>query len=178
MKISLLPLFIMVIILSSCGNKNRQTDPATTINLDNLEEEAPALVDKLVEIEGTVIHVCRESGKRFFLGESQFKVLASSNIGRFNVGLEGSDVKVTGYLREERITEQYLNSWEEELQSDALIPVKEAVHTYEGELTGEPESATSTQLKQIQTYRERIAESGKNYLSFYSMEIVSLSEIK
>ncbi len=84
----------MVIILSSCGKKNRQTDPATTINLDNLEEEAPALVDKLVEIEGTVIHVCRESGKRFFLGESQFKVLASSNIGRFNVGLEGSDIKV------------------------------------------------------------------------------------
>jgi uncharacterized lipoprotein YehR (DUF1307 family) len=177
MKLSAWPILLLMVILTSCGQQSRQLGPAAKINLNNLEEEAPDQVDQLVELEGTVIHVCRESGKRFFLGERNFKVLASTRIGRFDVALEGSDVKVTGYLKEDRITEQYLNSWEQELQSTGLIPLKEAVHTLEGELTGEPESATATQLKQIQAYRERIAQSEKGYLSFYSLEIVSLTEI-
>ena len=165
-------------IFAACNNSQADKEKAVRLEIANLDSLAPALVGKLVSVDGTVMHVCRESGKRFFLGEENFKVLASDKIARFDVSLEGSDVIATGILKEDRITPQYLDSWEQELQTTAQVPLKEAIHTGEGGHDDAAESATETQLKQIKDYRDRIAADAKGYLSFFSLEITDLKEVK
>ncbi|MCX5841131.1 MAG: hypothetical protein NTY16_06720, partial [Deltaproteobacteria bacterium] len=138
----------------------------------------PNLMGKLISLEGMVAHVCRESGKRLFLGEESFKVLASNKVPTFNVELEGSDVTVTGYLKEDRIDETYLANWEKELEDGAKAALKEEIHTYDAEAKGLDESAITTQFDQIKGYREQIVAGGKGYISFYSLEIESINENK
>jgi hypothetical protein len=178
MKKYLLSILLVPFLLAACNNNKADKEKAVRLDISNLDSIAPALVGKLVSVEGTVMHVCRESGKRFFLGEENFKVLASDKIARFDVTLEGSDVIATGILKEDRITAQYLDSWEQELQTTAQVPLKEAIHTGEGGHDDAAESATETQLKQINDYRDRIAADPKGYLSFFSLEISDLREVK
>lgn len=178
MKKHLLTFLLIPVLLAACNNRQTSFNNAVKLDIAHLDSLAPGLVGKLVRVDGTVVHVCRESGKRFFLGEENFKVLASDKIARFDVSLEGSDVVATGILKEDRITEEYLNSWEQELQTTAQVPLKEAVHTGEGGNNDAAESATETQLKQIKNYRDQIAMNGKGYLSFFSLEINDLREVK
>jgi len=176
MKKILFPIGLLFLLSPACQNTRTGLSPEVTIPVSQVFNEASRYVDRLVAVEGMVIHVCRESGKRLFLGEEQFKVLASDKIGKFKVTLEGSDIRAAGYIREEKIDENYLDDWEKELSAGAKVQVKEAVHTHEAEARGEDENAISTQLKQIQGYRDQIAASEKGYLSFYSLEVVDIQE--
>jgi len=169
---------ILVSLLTSCTSKKPAVEPKAVIKVENIAEEAPSFVDQLVRVDGMVDHVCRESGKRIFLGEQRFKLLASNSVAKFDVALEGSDIEATGYVREDRIDENYLDEWEKELKGSATIQLKEEVHTGEAEARGEDESAVETQLRQIRDYREQIAAGGKGYISFYSLEVTKLKEVK
>jgi hypothetical protein len=133
---------------------------------------------KMICLEGMVVHVCRESGKRLFLGEESFKILATNKLPTFKIEWEGSDILAYGFLKEDRIDESYLADWEKELQEGAQVKMKEETHTYEAESKGLDESAISTQMDQINGYREQIAASGKGYISFYSLEAESIHEKK
>jgi hypothetical protein len=178
MKKYFFSILLIPFLLAACNTGQADKEKAVRLDIANLDSLAPALVGKLVSVDGTVMHVCRESGKRFFLGEENFKVLASDKIARFDVSLEGSDVVASGILKEDRITKQYLDSWEQELQTTASVPLKEAIHTGEGGHDDAAESATETQLKQIKNYRDQIAADPKGYLSFYSLEISDLKEVR
>ena len=169
---------LLFMVLGACQNQKTAEQPKAVIPVTEISDKAGAYVDQLIEVDGMAVHVCRESGKRLFLGEEQFKVMASDQIGKFDVALEGSDIAAVGYVRESRIDENYLDEWEKELQGAAQVQMKEEVHTYEAESKGEDESAADTQMKQIKNYRDQIAASEKGYLSFYSLEAISVTEKK
>lgn len=185
-------IFVLLGVLAfvSCNNENKalKNQEAVFISSANFEQEAVNLVDQKIAMEGTVNHVCKNGGKRFFLGEERIKVLASDKIGSFDVGLEGSDVLVEGVLREERVDEAFLVQWEAELEETVKAAEKELAHKgepghenaeaeaeVEADGTEDPNAATK---KQIQTYREQLAESGKEYLSFFTIEVLDLKEKK
>jgi hypothetical protein len=169
---------LLTIAFGACQNKKNVEQPKAVIPVAEIAAKAGTYVDQLIEVDGMAVHVCRESGKRLFLGEEQFKVMASDKIGKFDVTLEGSDIAAIGYVRESRIDENYLAEWEKELQGAAQVQMKEEVHTYEAESKGEDESAVDTQMKQIKNYRDQIAASEKGYLSFYSLDAISVTEKK
>jgi hypothetical protein len=175
-KVYLATLIVLVGLISCKNQKSAQT-PEAVIPVADVLERAPEFTNQLVQVEGMVVHVCRESGKRLFMGEERFKVLASDKIGKFDVTLEGSDIAAIGYIREDKIDETYLDTWEDELSSGAEVQLKEEIHTGEAEARGEDESAITTQLNQIKGYREEIAASEKGYISFYSLEVVSIKEL-
>jgi hypothetical protein len=168
---------ILLVILGSCKTKNQSEEPKAIIKVENVVGEAPSYVDQLVRVDGMVVHVCRESGKRIFLGEGRFKLLASNKVAKFDVALEGSDIEAIGYIREDRIDGNYLDEWEKELKGSATVQLKEEVHTGQAEAQGQDESAVDTQLRQIKEYRDQIASEGKGYISFYSLEVVNLKEV-
>jgi len=170
--------------LASCNNENKdlKNQVAVEVSTANFEEEAANLVDHKIALEGTVTHVCKHGGKRFFLGEERVKVLASDKIGSFETSLEGSDVFVEGILREERVDEAFLVEWEAELE-EAVKPAEKEVdhkgepgHDHAEEAEAEDQNAAAR--KQIQTYREQIAQSDKDYLSFYTVEVLDVKEKK
>jgi hypothetical protein len=178
MKKFLLPFLLFSMLLSACTNlKSTKTD-AIPVNIGDIKTNAPDLMGKLISLDGMVAHVCRESGKRLFLGQESFKVLASNMVPTFKVEWEGSDITATGYLKEDRIDETYLANWEKELQDGLKTTLKEEIHTYDAEAKGLDESAVVTQFDQIKGYRDQIAAGGKGYISFYSLIVESINEKK
>ncbi len=178
MKKYLIPILLFCVLVSSCNSSKTAKTEAIPVNLSEIKAKAPELMGKLIRVEGMVAHVCRESGKRLFLGEESFKALATNQVPTFKVEWEGSDVTITGFLKEDKIDETYLSNWEKELEEGAKIQMKEATHTYEAESKGLDESAITTQVDQINGYREQIAAGGKGYISFYSLEVESIKEKK
>jgi hypothetical protein len=98
----------------------------------------------------------------------------------FNTELEGENVNVLGVVDELRIDEDYLREWEEELKHEDHSEAGEQVHMGEGE--GESgddhhEADHSGEYDQINKYREMIKESGKDYISFFSVVCVEYEVI-
>jgi hypothetical protein len=178
MKKVFVSILFFSLILSACTSPKTGKPEAIPVNLSEIKAKAPEVMGKLIRLDGMVAHVCRESGKRLFLGEESFKVLASNKIPTFKVELEGSDVSITGFLKEDRIDETYLANWEKELEDGMKAQLKEEIHTYDAEAKGLDESAIVTQFDQIKGYRDQITAGGKGYISFYSLEVESINEKK
>jgi hypothetical protein len=135
--------------------------------VEEFETKAGDLVDQMVEIEGTVIHVCRYGGKRLFLiGEKskpQIKVTTSNKISAFDAKLEGSDIIAEGILREFRVDEAYLDQLEKNARESAEKALNEDRQGHDLHRHQDP-------LKSINNMREQLKKSGKDYLSFFSVE--------
>lgn len=103
---------LVALLLFSCGNQKKQeqstsNEPAAeavAITIDQLYENATDMVDKKVVITGTVMHVCQQGGERCFLMGStediNIRVEAGETIGTFSQELMGSNVEITGILKE------------------------------------------------------------------------------
>lgn len=175
---------VAVFALVSCNNPNKaiENQEAVMVSNANFEEEAVNLVDQKIALEGTVMKVCKHSGKRLFIGEERIKVLASDKIGSFEISLEGSDVYVEGILREERIDEDFLVQWEAELSEAAMAQEKEVTHkgdpSHDEAHEAETEDPNASAKAQIKGYREQLAETNKEYLSYFTVEVLEVEEKK
>ncbi len=181
MKKMFFVLFIAVVALS-CNNGNNKgsndgdADSIALISIENFEQEVEGKVGDEVQIEGTVVHVCKHGGKRMFIiGEDpdkRVKITAGDKVATFDVELEGTDVLVKGILNEERIDEKYLSEWEEEIKAGSSGE-PEALHTGE---PGHEDHEKEDDLKKIEKMRLEIQNSEKGYLSFYSIEALKVSK--
>lgn len=141
------------------------------------DSAAPDWVDHPVRIEGTVYHTCKHGGKRMFLVDRNDSVMvevtAGPGIVMFGESLIGSRVIVLGTLKEERIDEKYLNEWEAEVMAPEE---NHEAGLHEG-TKGHEDQPGEAKLEQINSLRRQLKESGKDHLSFYSVEACSFEEI-
>lgn len=179
----------LVFVLVSCQNNNQEATSTTSseeviveqvvdLDLKDFKKNAENLIGKQIKMSGTVDHVCKHGGQKFFIvneeSEARVKVTTGENMAAFNTELEGETVWVVGVVEELRIDEEYLREWEEEVLA-GLGPDEgdksEKVHMGEGE--GEHhEHEENADLQQIKKYRAKIADSGKDYISFFSVVCV------
>ena len=107
----------VLMLVAGCSQQGGKIE-AESVTLAELTANTGEYVGKVVEVSGTVNHVCRVSGKKLFItGDSpgqRFKVDAGAGIGTFDIALEGSDVRVVGLIEEQRVDAAYLNEWETE----------------------------------------------------------------
>jgi hypothetical protein len=180
----LFPLTIVVIFaLSACnrGTENQTgatKNDTTLISVLTFEQQADSCVDKPVFIEGTVLHTCKHGGKRMFLIDGtdsiRVEVTAGPNIVKFDDALIGSRVRVIGTLREERIDTKYLNEWEIEV----LKPEENHNVGVHSGAKGHEDQGKQDKLDQIKALREEVKNSPKGYLSNFSIEAASFTELK
>lgn len=179
-------LFAASIFLFACGNqtgekaKNEEsaTSEVKVMQAHDLLKQAADYVDKEVQVEGTVVHVCQHGGKRMFIKsemdttDTRLKITTGEDISAFKAEDEGSKVVVTGILKEERIDEEYLSKWEEEVMAEAGEDhrIHDGKH---GEGETHDDHSADEDLAKIENYRNQIAESDKDYLAFYSIEAKS-----
>ncbi len=121
-KLFVLTLFALV--LFSCGNQKKskketavQSAPVVKVlSVDDLLMQAADLADKEIVVKGTVMHVCTHSGKRCFImgsnEEMTIRIEAGDKIGSFSQELMGSDIEITGVLREVKTDAQAHNPGE------------------------------------------------------------------
>jgi hypothetical protein len=106
----ILLLVIISGLLASCGNSGKKATLSKTDGSKTVEKvEFSALaanpenyIGKNVVIEGKVVHVCRETGKKMFIvGENpdvRLFIAAGENIPKFPIELLGSEVIVEGLI--------------------------------------------------------------------------------
>ncbi len=174
MKKLLYTLAVALVMVSCIGNGSQSnssdsnTSEAATksaevksYKIEDLLKEAESLVDKEVIVIGSITHTCKHSGRRcFMVGDDQktsFRIEAKGDIGGFNRELIGSEIAVKGMLRENRLTNEYLDAWEEKVNERA------------GKEDGSAESC-SAETNNIQSMREWMKKNNKEYYSLYFMD--------
>ena len=176
----ILSIGILALTISACNLVSKRLDPgdAVIVAVATFENQAAAIVEKAVIIEGTVLHTCKHGGKRMFLVDGndsvRVEVTAGKEIPKFDEKLVGSRLRVLGILKEEKIDEKYLNEWENEVKK----PVENhdaGVHTG---AKGHEDQGVQDKLDQINSLREDLKNSGKDHLSFYTIEASKFEEIK
>jgi hypothetical protein len=105
-----LSLAMVSAILLSCGNsgnkavssKTAVSDVADKIEFASLIANPDSYVGKNISVEGKVVHVCTETGKKMYIvGENpdiRLYVAAGENIPKFPMELLGSNVTVEGMI--------------------------------------------------------------------------------
>jgi len=179
---------LIAVLFASCGSAPDQskakaeTSEVLEVTVDDFWAAPDDYVGKEIAMQGIVIHVCQHGGKRMFIvGEDpddRLQVKAGDDVPVFEIELEGSLVEVIGVLDELRITEEYLQNWEAELLADNPDSDLKIHRGEEGHQHGEEEDDHQYEWDQINRYRELLAETEDDHLSFYSLIAKSFVEIK
>ncbi len=159
-------LFIASIFASCNTGKEVKVDAKDSlpkIGILDFEKKAKDYVEKEVVIEGLVSHVCKEGGKKMFLIDTKndsvsIKITSTET---FDQGIVGSNVVVNGIVKELRIDEAYLASWEKEIKDEM------AANDGKKKLC----DTEANQFAPINELREEIKKSGSDHISYYSMEV-------
>ncbi|MDO4703415.1 hypothetical protein [Tannerella sp.] len=163
-----------LLMMAACNNKRAEQQSASqeenveanasevpVYKLDSLLKVADRLVDQTVTVRGFVTHTCKHSGKRcFIVGDdpnASFRVEAGGEIGGFNRELTGSELAITGIVRERRLTKEYIDQYEEE--------VNEKKHKEDGSA-----ETCQAELNNINEMREWMRAHNKDYYSIYYMD--------
>ena len=160
----LLVFAILSLVMYSCsGNKNKaetSNKDQTSYELDKLLAVADQEVDKTLTVVGYVTHTCVHSGQRCFItGESQeasIRVEAGGEISGFDMKLIGSKLAVTGVLKENRLSQEYIAGMEKDVQL-----MKEG---------GESVEACEAELSNISDMRKWMRDHDKDYYVIYYMD--------
>jgi starvation-inducible outer membrane lipoprotein len=106
----LLLLVLVSAIITSCGNSGKKdaqvnqegSEASAKVEFASLSANPDTYVGKTISVEGKVVHVCTESGKKMFLvGENpdvRLFVAAGENISKFPMELLGSEITVEGVI--------------------------------------------------------------------------------
>ena len=175
-------LFIGLMLAFACNQGAKETAEEVTgdtvlLAIATFDTAAPYYIDQPVWIEGTIYHTCKHGGKRMFLVDGSDSVMVEVTTGpdivMFDEALVGSRVNVLGILKEERIDAKYLNEWEAEV----MAPEEDhEAGLHEGTM-GHEDQPKEAKLEQINALREQLKKSGKDHLSFFSIEAISFEEL-
>jgi len=194
-------LCVLAVFIVSCNNTQNPTSESSTddqitdaeltmLSIADFDKKAGEYVGKEIQIAGLVNHTCKHGGKKMFLideaTEQTVKIEAGENISSFDAELEGSVVLVNGIVTELIVDETYLAEWEKELLEEMENAEEEGEDTPshgEGEEGHEHVSSEHGEkaetgdhmggFEKIENLRKQITESGKDHISFYSVECIS-----
>ena len=100
----------VVLIISSCGNRGKSeadenakdNGEVNRVEFASLTENPGNYIGKAISVEGTVVHVCTQSGKKLFITggnpDIRLYVQAGENMPKFPMELLGSEIVVEGTL--------------------------------------------------------------------------------
>ncbi|MCD6544984.1 MAG: hypothetical protein J7K34_10810 [Flavobacteriaceae bacterium] len=167
-------LFLIVVTFSiSCSksvkkeNKTEVKNIETTdkivenpvLALADFDDKAAKWVNKEVEVNGIVDHVCKHGGKKLLLVNDNGDVHVVSET-RFDDKLIGDEITLTGVVKEFKVDEAYCLQKEE----DHMQNHKEGTDS---------DDVYAQKMEQIKTYRDSMKVAGVDHLSFYSLDYVS-----
>lgn len=175
----LLVLSLTVALLTACGSKTEQkvteqTSTSVSSSLPTLDVEkvlatGENLLDKEIILKGVITHTCKHSGKRCFVvgadGKTSLRVEAKGNIGGFNKELVGSEVAITGILKGNKLTKEYIDQQEKDVN---FKKVKE---------DGSAESC-EIELNNIANMKKWMADNNKDFYIVYYVDGLSYDVVE
>jgi len=172
MRIILLALTVSLIFACTPQNKKAElteqepvAQEAMEIDVVSLLADAEAFDGKEVILTGTVVHVCKHSGKRLHLMAADDKTkirIEAGEIGMFERDLEGSNIVAKGIFRRELIDEEYLAKWAGELGKEGDHKSHEEQEEEKGK---------------IEQYREMMKETKDGHLENFWVDGISFETV-
>ena len=183
-------LFFAVIALfatSCCENDDKSNDAdnkssdvvvveeIAPVMVAEFDDKAGEFVGKKIKMKGTVDHICKHGGQRLFLvsedSEARIKITPDEGIAAFSTDLEGNNIVLVGIVEEQRIDEDYLREWEEEIKSGSDMADDKGEGSHIGGVVekGGEGADMGEEMEKVNNMRQMIKESGDDYLSFYSV---------
>jgi hypothetical protein len=163
MKQLFLFLAVIALMLFSCSRNKKQveaTNEAQAFGLNDLLTVADQKVDQTITLVGYVTHTCKHSGKKCFIaGDSQettIRVEAKGEIEAFTPELIGSKLSITGVLKEEQLSSEYINEIETEYKK---------LQNQEGMA-----EICATELSNISEMRQWMKDRNKDYYIIYYID--------
>ena len=162
----------------SCADGTKKTNKTVTDNsvveensiekpliaLADFDSKAGQWVNKEIQVEGIVDHVCKHGGKKILLVNDEGDVHIESET-RFDDALVGSEITVNGVVTEFIVDEAYLLKKEE----DHIQNHKEGTDS---------KDVYDEKMKHLQDYRDEMKEANVDHLSFYSLDYLSHEVLK
>ena len=186
MKKIILILATIAVVTISCENvtntesKNTNADlivadEIAILSVADFDKQAGNYIGKKIQLEGIVDHVCKHGGQKLFLvteeSDARIKVVPDEEIAAFNDELEGDKIELIGIVEEQRIDEDYVREWEEEIKSGTDLDDDKGEGSHLGGKIekGGMDADTSDEMKKIYNLRKMLKKSENGYLSFYSV---------
>jgi hypothetical protein len=169
---------VFFLALLACSNSKNETNAtistissksemADVLDVAELLKDTQAYDGKQVAITGTVVHVCKHSGKRMHLlgkDETTKVRVEAGDIGQFDRELEGSEIVAVGVFHREVIDEDYLAKWSGELEKEGMKEHKSTVEQAE-------------EKGQIEQYRQMMKTTEDGHLENIWVEGISFEPI-
>ncbi len=174
---NLVSIALLLLALGGCKQANQSSVDTTdqseskseVLSIIALLEKAPTLIDQEIKVTGTVDHVCSHSGRRCFLIDSvadeSIKIEAAGEIESFGKELIGSDLVVSGIVKERRLMASEIDEWEIEL-----------VEKY-GDLEKGGEQCSS-EMDNINSMRDWMKKQEKDYYAIYYIDGMSYEVVE
>jgi len=155
---------LIAVVFAACGENTEKKEnakvEAVEIALADFEAKAGDYIDKEIKISGIVNHICKHGGKRLFMVDDNEVSLHVEGKEKFDEELAGSDIIVTGIVREERIDEAYCLKIEED-----------NINSHEN---NEKEKEAFDDMKDyIKSLRDSISGLERGYISVFTLDYVS-----
>lgn len=192
-KLIVVILVVVFCVISVNGNtktnkqavKKTKAEKNSVLTVDDFVLKAKEYVGKEVIISGMVVHICKESGKKLFLGgknpKNKVKITAGDSMPKFDVKLEGDILQVKGKVKELRIDEAYLDLQEKNInnvsKSNKINNKKDKKEHFDEEPKADNHRKKEDALKQVQSLREKVKASKEGYISFFSVELITLKKV-
>ncbi|MCM1520250.1 MAG: hypothetical protein NC098_05640 [Lachnoclostridium sp.] len=199
-KTLLLSISVAALILTGCAQRvsqgNIPTD-AEVIEMSEILSNSSSLVDSIVSFKGVIKHICSSTSNTAFAFDPDndslmVRCIASSAIyGLFPDDVMDKNVIIKGMLREERMDESWLKDIEYQYKihsekygvtdpSDSLVQLGIRRCRYERRYRGQDSIQDFDEY--LADFRQRIENAkeatGKNYLSFYYLEVISVDSLE
>lgn len=162
--------FLLALTISfiSCKTETKKVEEVKAIEtpmlaIGEFDTKAGEFVNKEIQINGIVDHVCKHGGKKILMVTDEGDVHVTSD-ERFDEALKGNEITLTGVVVEERIDESTCLQMEENNMNS---------HS-EGKTNEEQFKA---QQKHVQQYRDEMKAENKAYISNYSLKYVNHSKV-
>jgi hypothetical protein len=154
------------------GDASKSTPPAYGVTA--LIQETNKPLGKEIVLEGFPTAVCKRSGKKAWLHDTSSEAAGTVRVERtgdmpaFSQDVVGKTMRVTGTLRELRLDAAYFNDWEARVKASVKAKNTDAGEKEDGctEECSENVAAEAT-LKNIASYRKKLASSSKGYLTAF-----------
>ncbi len=146
------------------GLKDTKAIETPMLAIGEFDAKAGEFVNKEIQINGIVDHVCKHGGKKILMVTDDGDVHVTSD-ERFDEALKGNEITLTGIVVEERIDE-----------SNCLQMEENNMNSHSEGKTNEEQF--KEQQKHIQQYRDEMKAENKAYISNYSLKHVNHSIVE
>lgn len=170
-------------VATSCGNRDaagaEQTETAAidTVRVDVLMTDPAAHLGDTIAVSGVCSHLCKHGGRKAFITPAGcdsviLRCDASDSLVAFSPDCVGKSLTVTGIVCETRFGEEDIKAMEAHHAENVA-----ATHDCATDAKARGIDSVSTFEQEMCDYRaaiaRRLADEGKDYLSFYYIDAIS-----